>query len=197
MRYTLSPKLHLSRLPLPTRILLSAFLVTLQAALAVSALKYTDRAEFTPDGARSYWHGEAPAADELLPGEAEIDDAPTAAARAPALRKSTRYLVDVVHPHLFTVPLVLFVLLHLLILTRLGDRAKIALTLHAFGSCAATFGLPFLVAASGTGALAFVVAGANLLLSMGGVALLLLVELWRAPPAGPARDALQDSDSST
>lgn len=194
MRYTLSPKLHLSRLPLPTRVLLSAFVLTIEAALVVGGLKYTDRAEFSPAGARAYWHGDdarAAAGEELLPGEAEIESG--IAAPAPQVRKSRRYLVDVVHPHLFTVPIVLFILLHLLVLTRLSDRMKIALTVHAFGSCAATFGLPFLLAATGGGALAFVVAGANLMASFAGVGAWLLLELWRAPPSTPPDDARGDA----
>ncbi len=192
MRYTLSPKLHLSRLPLPTRVLLTAFVLSIEAALAVGGLKYTDRAEFTPAGARLYWNGDATAdhGDGLLPGEAEIEDTRPAAGRPAASRKTTRFLIDIVHPHLFTVPIVLFILLHLLILTRLTDRWKIALTVHAFASCGATFGLPFLVAATGVGAAAFIVAGSNLLLAFVGVGTLLLVELWRRGPD-------QGSESST
>jgi len=186
MRYTLSPKLHLSRLPLPTRVVLTCFVVLIEAALLVGSQKYRDRAEFTPTGAERYFHGDAAAGDgaePLLPGEDLID---AAVAAQPAPPKSTRFLVDVIHPHLFTVPIVQFILLHLLILTRLSDRAKIALTLHGFGSTAATFGLPFLVAAGGGGAAWFIAAGANLLASFVGVGLLLLVELWRSAPELPA-----------
>lgn len=193
MRYTLSPKLHLSRLPLPTRVVLTCFVVMIQAALLVAAQKYTDRADFTTAGAQRYLHGEEGGAtakdDELLAGESEIEGD---ALRVRSPRKSTRQLVDIVHPHLFTVPIVQFIFLHLLILTRLPDRWKIALTLHAFGSCAATFGLPFLVASSGAGATPFIVAGANLVLSFVGVGLLLLVELWRpARATDSARDEIE------
>src|SRR5262249_15276519 len=161
MRYAVIPGMHLSKLPLPTRILLSLFVVSILAALWVGSLKYTQRAEFTPGGATRWWHGDETAGDGL--------DALERGAAPPPERKSTRYLVDVVHPHLFTVPIVLFILLHLLILTRLPDALKIALHVHAFASLAATFGLPFLVAARGTGGTWFVVAGANLLLSFIGV----------------------------
>jgi hypothetical protein len=187
MRYTLSPMLHLSRLPLPTRVVLTCFIVLIEAALVVGARKYTDRADFTPAGATRYFRGDAGSAESaeddgsghpepLLPGENLIDSAAAPEASPP---KSTRFLVDVVHPHLFTVPIVQFILLHLLILTRLSDRVKIALTLHGFGATAATFGLPFVLAAGGGGAAWFILAGANLLLSFAGVGCLLLVELWR------------------
>jgi hypothetical protein len=184
VRYTLSPKLHLSRLPLPTRVVLTCFVVMIEAALLVGAQKYRDRAEFTPAGAQRYLHGDAPATapgEELLPGEDDIEEGGGLRAEAP--RKSARQLVDLVHPHLFTVPIVQFILLHLLILTRLPDRWKIGLTLHAFLSCAATFGLPFVVASSGAGAAGFIAAGASLLLSFAGVGALLLVELWRPADA--------------
>lgn len=192
MRYTLSPKLHLSRLPLPTRVVLTCFVVLIEAALLVGAQKYRDRAEFTPTGAQHYFHGDGArgegTTEPLLPGEDEIDGS-VAPQQAPA--KSARLLVDIVHPHLFTVPIVQFILLHLLILTRLPDRWKIALTLHGFAATAATFGLPFVVAANGGGAGLFIVAGANLLLSFVGVGLLLLVELWRAAPSSSARDEVE------
>lgn len=194
MRYTLTPKLHLSRLPLPTRVVLTCFVVMIESALLVASQKYSDRAEFTPSGAESYFHGDGAAdagSPPLLPGEDQIDDSAPAQPR-PA--KSTRALVDIVHPHLFTVPIVQFILLHLLILTRLADRAKIALTLHGFGSCAATFGLPFVVAGSGHGAWLFIAAGANLLASFVGVGALLLVELWRAPPTAPASSGEVEPD---
>ena len=97
-------------------------------------------------------------------------------------RKSFKYLVDTVHPHLFTVPMVLFLLLHLLSLTRLPEKVKVALDVHAFLSFAATFGLPFWIASSGRGAVLFVVSGASLLLNMLAVSVILLVETWRPDP---------------
>jgi len=182
MRFTVIPGMHLSKLPLPTRILVSLYVVSVFAALAVGSLKYTQRAEFTPSGATRYWHGDAEAGDGL--------DALERGAPPPPEKKSDRYLVDVVHPHLFTVPVVLFLLLHLLSLTRLPDAAKIAFHVHAFASLAATFGLPFLVAASGSGGTGFVVAGVNLLLSFVGVGAILLFETWfpRARPPESAGD---------
>lgn len=183
MRYTLLPKMHLSRLPLPTRVLLTCFVLSIGAALWVGSLKYTQRAEFSAAGARRYLHGEdsrGAAGDGLLPGE-ELIEEETDGLAPPAERMSPRRLVDVVHPHLFTVPIVLFVFLHLLILTRLPDGWKIALHLHAFAAFAATFGLPFWVARSGSGAALFAVAGANLLASFALVGAILLWETWLAP----------------
>jgi hypothetical protein len=186
MRYTVLPRMHLSRLPRSTRLLLTLFVLSVLGGLWVATLKYTQRAEFTPGGAARYWRGDSPAraADELLPGEAQIEDSGTRDGLAVAAepRKTTRFLVDVIHPHVFTIPLLLFVLLHLLILTRLTERAKIACHLHAFASLAATLALPFLVAGSGRGGLAFVVAGANLMLSFVAVSAVLLFETWCARP---------------
>jgi hypothetical protein len=187
VRYTLLPKMHLSRLPLPTRILLTCFVLSIGAALWVGSLKYTQRAEFSAAGARRYLHGEATgdslgdrSSDGLLPGEDLIEEGADGL-EPPAERMTPRRLVDVVHPHLFTVPIVLFVFLHLLILTRLPDGWKIALHLHAFAAFAATFGLPFWIARSGRGAALFAAAGANLLASFALVGAILLWETWLAP----------------
>ena len=192
MRYTLLPRMHLSRLPLSTRVLITAFLVSISAGLVVSSLKYTQRAEFTPSGAARYYHGDAnravasesaPATDTpLLEGENQIEDRKPGLF-PPAERKSLRYLVDTVHPHAFTVPVLLFILLHFLSLTRIPERWRIVFHLHAFASFLATFGLPFLIASHGSGAWLFVVAGVNLFASFFFVTAILLYETWigRAP----------------
>ena len=191
MRYTVVPRLHLSRLQLPTRILLTCFVLSVDVGLVVGSLKYTHRAEFSAGGAQRYWHG-AGATDRadpaaILPGEEEFADPGETAPLAPA-PKSARFLVDTVHPHLFTVPLLLFVLLHLLVLTRLPDAAKIALDLHGFLSFAATFGLPFWIAGEGRGAALFVAAGVNLMLNFAVVSVVLLVETWRRAGEADHRD---------
>jgi hypothetical protein len=184
VRYTVLPKLHLSRLQLSTRVLLSCFVLSVDVGLWVGSLKYTDRAVFSAAGARDYWHGAAPVsadpADSILPGESQISDAGEPP-RAGAQRKSTKQLVDAVHPHLFSVPLVLFVLLHLISLTRLPEKAKVALHVHGFASFAATFGLPFWIAAEGRGAALFVVAGANLAANVLAASAIVLLATWRRP----------------
>ena len=181
MRFTILPKVHLSRLSPATKVLVTCFVLSIDAGLYVASLKYTQRAEFSVEGARRYWHGDGHVEAPLLPGEDEIAD-PGEIAPASQPRQSTRALVDAVHPHLFTVPVLLFVLLHLLSLTRLSEPVKIALDLHGFLAFAATFGLPFWIAADGKGALLFVVAGANLLASFAAASAILLVETWRPPP---------------
>ncbi len=204
MRYSVLPRLHLSRLPLSTRVLLTCFVLSIDAGLWVGSLKYTQRAEFSAAGARRYWRGDESAASDpsaaILPGESEIEEPgskiaePGGELHAAATRKSTKFLVDTAHPHLFTVPIVLFVLLHLLSLTRLPEAAKIALHLHGFASFAATFGLPFWIAGEGRGAALFVAAGVNLLANVVVVSLILLVETWRpagrSDDEGPASDAI-------
>jgi hypothetical protein len=188
VRFTLFRKLRLSNLQLSTRVLLTCFVLSIDVGLWVGSLKYTQRAEFSAAGAQDYWRGRGDAASgELLPGESQIEDA--AATTPPASpRKSTKFLVDTVHPHLFTVPIVLFILLHLLSLTRLPEGVKVALDVHAFVSFAATFGLPFLIAGSGRGAAAFVASGVNLLLNVIVVSVILLFETWRRDPDARQRD---------
>jgi hypothetical protein len=190
VRYTVLRRLHLSRLQLPTRILLTCFVLSIDAALVVGSIKYVHRAEFSPAGAQRYWRGDGAAREGLPPlltGEEDIEDG-AGARSADAPPKSARFLVDTAHPHLFSVPIVLFILLHLLVLTRLPDAAKVALDLHAFVSFAATFGLPFWIAAEGRGATLFVTAGANLLLNFAAVSAILLFETWRRVPAGSHLD---------
>lgn len=193
MRYTVLRSLHLSKLQLPTRLLITWFVLSIDVALVVGAIKYSDRAVFTPRGAADYWRGTGAPQDgadaPLLPGEDEIEGRD--AAPAPSAPKSRRFLVDTVHPHLFTVPIVLFVMLHLLSLTRLPTAWKVAIDAHGFLAFAATFGLPFWIATGGGGATLFVIAGSNLLASFVAVSAILLFETWlvRGPPPAAAAES--------
>jgi len=169
MHYLTRQRLHLSLFHPLMKVLLSLYVLSVVAGMFVASLKYTDRAEWSSAGVEAYVHGSGESADDAL-GD------PFAGLEPEVVEgMSRRELVDIAHPHLFTVPLVLFVLGHFLHLTRIPDLWKGVINVTAFVSFAATFGLPFLIVDQASLAPALFVAGWLLLIS---VALLCGITLW-------------------
>jgi hypothetical protein len=164
------------------KVLLTLFLVSMAAGLFVSVMKYTQRAEFSPTGARTYFHGSGgtsvadPTDLEALldPGLDAVDETGLVTDE----RKSVGYLVDVTHPHAFTVPVLYFILFHFLALTRLKEWQKIGLHLYGFLTFVAVFGLPWLVVHNPRWAAAFVISGVNFLVCFALILGILLYETW-------------------
>jgi hypothetical protein len=166
-QYYKMPGLSLSNANLSTKVLLTLFLLSALAGLAVALLQYHGRAGFTVQGSIEWIRGneEDRAAREIKPA------------------KTYTELVALTHDHAFALPILLFVLLHLAALTSIGERAKIALYLAGFLSLAGALSAPWLVAYLGP--------GWNLLLRWSGMALcgvialsaaLGLFEIWLARP---------------
>lgn len=185
MHYLTRQRLHLSRFHPLMKTLLSLYVVSVLAAMWVATLKYTDRADWSAEGARLYIQGDtAPADDAFLDPFAGTPDG-----ARDRTGMSRRQLIDVVHPHLFTVPIVLFILGHLLHLTRLPDVLKALLNVAVFAACLGTFLLPLVVREHGRIAPAVIACGTLL---VGGVVLqclILLYETWIGRP-GRGFDAL-------
>ena len=145
-------------LPLPLRVLMTFYLLTVLLGLGSSAAKYATRTGVAPASVVRYYAGDA--AGEVEPP------------------KSTRFLTDVTHPHLFSVPLVLLVVCHLVHMTGLPAAALVALDGATFLGFLATFGLPWLGADRPGLAPLLVASGTLFLLATALQTILALVFLW-------------------
>ncbi|MHC4845200.1 MAG: hypothetical protein ACYTCU_03460 [Planctomycetota bacterium] len=185
MHYLTRQRLHLSRFHPLMKVLMSLYILSVAGGVWVAALKYTDRAEWSVSGVAQYVHGsENTDAD---PFGDPLAGTPDGIARHEGL--SRRQLIDIVHPHLFTVPIVIFILGHLLHLTRLPDPLKLLVNGVAFLSFFATFLLPFVIRSNATLAPAMVVAGTAMLVSFAALCVIPLYETWIGKP-GRGFDAL-------
>jgi hypothetical protein len=188
MHYLTRQRLHLSRFHPLMKVLLSLYILSVAGAVCVAALKYSDRASWSSVGVADYvagTGGDGAAADPFgdpLGGTPE--------GRAPVEGLSRRQLIDIVHPHLFSVPIVLFILGHLLHLTRLPDRLKLSINAGAFLSFFATFLLPFAVRTERSLAPLMIVSGSAMLLSFALLCLIPLWETWLGKPGERDFDAL-------
>ena len=185
MHYLTRQRLHLSRFHPLMKVLLTLYIASVLAALWVATLKYTDRAEWSAQGARLYIAGDGAGARDPLADP--LAGTPEGLSRHEGL--SRRQLIDIVHPHLFTVPIVLFILGHLLHLTRLPDPLKLLLNVAAFGSFLATFLLPLALPRHPGLAPALIGAGTLMLASVALQCLIPLYETWLGKP-GAGFDAL-------
>ncbi len=161
------PGFTLANASLSTRLLVTLFLLAVAAGLVVSLLQYGERAGLG-----------AGAAEEWLLGN-ESDPS----AREIKVEKSDRELLSITHEHAFALPILLFVLLHLVALCTIPDGAKIALYSVTFGAYACSLGGIWLTARADP--------AWSLLLRVGGMVMtacialgcaLPLFEMWLARP---------------
>lgn len=122
MKYYTASAQRLNGLPFALRMILSLYLLVTLLGFAIATLKYAVRGFFISEGGKHYL------------GDGEIE-----------MAKGLDFYVDTVHPHLFTVPLVLLVLCHLYQLCRGPQWLKNSLYLTAFGGLGLTFFLPWLL----------------------------------------------------
>ncbi len=171
-QYYRIPGFSLGNATASTKTLVTLFLFAVLGGLAVALLQYADRAGFSARGAVEWVRGNE-------------EDLQALEIKPP---KSYRELLAITHDHAFALPMLLFVLLHLVQLTSIGEGAKIALYLVGFFSLAGALAGPWLVAYRGPGWTALLHAcGAGLVGTIGASALVCLFETWLAGPLGRAR----------
>ena len=178
MHFLTRQRLHLARFHPLMKVLLTLYIISVLAGLWVASLKYTDRATWSVDGVTDYVAGSEELADDDpfggvfagLEGEALFEG------------KTRRELVDIVHPHLFSIPILLFVLGHLLHLTNLRDGWKLGINVIAFTSMLTTFLLPFAVIEHRGLAPILYGSGVAMFVSMLALCVIPLWEMWFATP---------------
>lgn len=186
MHFLTRQRLHLSLFHPLMKILLSLYILSVGAGLWVATQKYADRAEWSAQGVEDYVAGEL-GGDVDEPFGNPYADSEAGAAKP---GKSRRELIDIAHPHLFSIPIVLFVLGHLLHLTRLPDWLKGAINIGAFVSFLGTFLLPFVV--TGERVLAPLLFGCGWLMLVSTTLLCVVpaYEMWFGRPGAKPFDAI-------
>ena len=150
-----------------TRVLISLFLISVLAGCFDAILQYSQRAGGFSDHNAREW---------IVGNETDID----AEELIPA--KSSRELLSLVHDHIFSLAILLFVVLHLVELTPWNDGPKIVLSLLGYGSLVFMLASPWWIRDGGTVApLLMRVAGSGMILVLTCGSLACLDELWWAP----------------
>ena len=154
------------------------YLIANLFGLVVSSAKYGQRMDLTPTSVTTYYQGEDGGEprdpNELLPGDGFEG-------------KTSRYLTDATHPHLFTVPLVILVVAHLAHLTRVKQALLAALDGGAFLGFFLMFGTPWVLSLAPTTMASLLILGAVMLtVCLAALCVIPLIAMWRPRPAGRA-----------
>jgi hypothetical protein len=166
-QYYKMPGFSLANANASTKVLITAFLLTVLAGLGVALLQYADRAGASGRGAVEWVRGNE---DEARPVELKSP-------------KTYRELLSITHEHAFALPILLFVLLHLNALTTIPEGAKIALYVAGFGSYALALGAPWLIKYASPGFTSLLIpSGIVMASTIAGSTLLSLFEIWLAGP---------------
>jgi len=154
-----------------TRVLLTLFLLTVLLGCFVALLQYSGRSGgFTAVDARQWVQGN----EEQLDAEVLIPS------------KSSVEMLAIIHDHIFSLAVLLFVVLHLVELTPWSEGPKITLSLLGYGSLLLTLFAPWWLQHETPGSdsmtpLSMMLGGSLLLLSLSLGSIACLDELWWAP----------------
>jgi hypothetical protein len=214
----------LSRTDKATKVLITMFLATIAVSIGVAELNVNDKVRFTDAGVVARYGPEeagpptpAPGPDDFplesgsngapgteeFPLESGSNAAPassTPPVTAPPLetlvsRMNTfTLLLDVTHPHVFELPLVMFVLAHFLMRTRVPDWFKLSTYAGAFAGIAAFLGTPWLVRYASVAAAPLLLVGACAIGITGLVMIVVpIVDMWMPPAKRSPKPAAGDA----
>jgi hypothetical protein len=146
-----------------TKVLITLFMLFMVGSFAVALLNVYDKVGRIPNGVVERYGPEArsvpPQAGNPSPppevtansggiydqAASPTDEAASQAPPAVARMNTYSALLDVTHPHIFEMPIIILVLCHFLMRTRLADWAKIATYASSFGGVAGLLATPWLV----------------------------------------------------
>jgi hypothetical protein len=183
MRQFASPGFRLSNLGFEAKVLYTAFCILTFLGIVSSALYYGDLVGGGTQGIRRYYAGHSdpgPAGPGPAGGPSIQVPDDDAQAHAPIMvPASYRKLLEVTHFHLFTMPVVLLIVGHLLLATELGRRAKLGWIVAAAASVVTHLATPWLVRYGSTAfAPLHAIGGAALTLTMSVLTIYPVVSMW-------------------
>jgi hypothetical protein len=133
--YLAVPHFHLSKLPVTTKVALTGFaLALLSAILFVAVAVFAERTHYSTTGVQANFAG-----DERVLRETGRK------VEGMYAEPSRRGIYDIVHPHSFMMPLIYFVLCHLMEMSHAPRAFKLGLYLIAFASMMTVIFAPLLV----------------------------------------------------
>ncbi len=163
-QYYKMPSFNLRGASFSTKVLLTCFLVFTLAGYVVAMLYFHDRTGLEIEGMKRYYQGD----EERM-----------------VFAKSRAELIAITHPHAFSMPMLLFILCHLVALCRIPEWAKSTLYVLSFGSAACVLAGPWLTTYySASNAWFLAISGWVLTLAFLAITLLPMVEMWLPRRAG-------------
>lgn len=140
----------LSRSDLNTKILITIFLLVMLISFGVAELNVYDKVGRIHNGVVLRYGADPELTTKptepttTLPPEPDVLAMPLEG-EIVARMNTFSILLDITHPHIFEIPLVLFVLAHFLMRTRVSEWIKLMTYLGSFGGCVTFLATPWLV----------------------------------------------------
>ena len=171
---------RLRALPLPARVVYSAFLVFTLAGLAFSVLLVDDMVGLDLNSIDTYYGGDVSIEDDVAtPGGPVIELPPEAAAVGSSEAMPRRKLLEITHFHLFSMPVFLLILSHLYMLGRTRNAVKVFWIVVATASTALHIAAPWIaIKPSSISTAVYAISGTGLAGSYLLMTLVPLYEMW-------------------
>jgi hypothetical protein len=178
MHYTAFPKYHVARFNVGMKIMMSFYLATVLIGLLVAVYFYSIRSNMSYWGAVLHYQGDQAVPEDIL-AQMEADSGGMLM-QAPM---STERVVEILHPHTFSIPLVLLVVAHLFALTNSPGLFKILCYVGSFGGFLGMFGGMFLAPGGDFGIYLLFTSGIVFIASTILMVILPLWAMWFGTPA--------------
>lgn len=174
--YMQIPHYHLSKLPLTTKVALTGFSLATLAAIAFSVFAvFDERTDLSSKGVKANFAGDERVSKETGEKFEKMYAEPT-----------KRALYDIVHPHSFMMPLLYFVLTHMMEMSFGSRGLKLGMYVSAFVSMMLVVFAPLLVAWS-LSAAPLVLAGVTVMsLTFTYMAFVPCWQMWFSAPPKPS-----------
>ncbi len=172
--YLSMPYFQLSKLPLTTKVALTGFYLALLTAIAFATFGvFAERTHWKSSEVQANWAGD----ERARAAGATLDE------KRMVAEPSRRSIYDIVHPHSFMMPLIYFVLVHLMEMSIAPRGFKIGLYIAGFVAMMLTILAPVLVWSNLSMA---TIVPPVVALWMGSSAIMIAVpawQMWQKPPA--------------
>ncbi|OQZ00498.1 MAG: hypothetical protein B6D35_06540 [Candidatus Brocadia sp. UTAMX2] len=163
-------------LPISNKIFFTFFLSIMTVALGVGFLNYYERTGFSSQKTIRYYCGNE---EEDINAPLSAEENRSKLEEGLFFPKSYRELLDVTHTHIFSMPIVIFILSRIMAMTHTREGLKVTIYGASFMGILLNLGAPWLIRYSSPHfVLTFTISNILLILSFGAYISLPLYEMW-------------------
>ncbi|TVL99662.1 MAG: hypothetical protein CV087_17070 [Candidatus Brocadia sp. WS118] len=163
-------------LPISNKIFFTFFLAIMAVALGVGFLNYYERTGFSAQKTIRYYCGDE---EEALDIPLSAEENRTKLEEGLFFPKSYRELLEVTHTHIFSMPIVVFILSRIMAMTHTREGLKVTIYGVSFMGILLNLASPWLIRYSSPHfVIAFTISSIFLMLSFGAYIFIPLYEMW-------------------
>lgn len=163
-------------LPINNKIFFTFFLSIVTIAIGVGFLNYYERTGISPQKAIRYYRGDE---EEDFDVSLSAEEVESKLEEGMFFPKSYRELLEVTHTHVFSIPIIIFILSRIFSMTRIREGIKIAVYSISFAGVILNVGAPWLIRyVHHHFVVTFIISNILLILGFGAYISVPLYEMW-------------------